>query len=75
MEKLTPEKIAGLARQQQDKPPVGVGARYIAAVVTLREKNWSFRAIAEWMAGQGIVLGEAGWRSAYDVHMGTKRKK
>jgi len=75
VEVLAPETIAELARQERDKRPIGVGARYIATVVTLREKNWSFRAIAQWMAEQGIVLGEAGWRSAYDVHTGKKYKK
>lgn len=53
-------------------PGAGIGRRYMDAVVALREKNWSFPAITKWMEEHGVVLSDAGWRSAYDVHTGKK---
>jgi hypothetical protein len=53
-------------------PGRGIGKQYMDACVTLREKNWSFPAITQWMEERGVTLSVHGWRSAYDVHTGRK---
>lgn len=53
-------------------PGRGIGKRYMDACVVLREKNWTFPAIAKWMEEHGVTLSVHGWRSAYDVHTGRK---
>ncbi len=78
MNKILPDPL-GLAEQAQMEgdaglvlPGQGIGRRYMDAVVVLREKKWSFPAITKWMEEHGVVLSDAGWRSAYDVHTGKK---
>jgi len=53
----------------------GVGRRYIEIVALLREeKNWTFPDITAWLAERGVKLSQYGWRSAYDVYKGRRKK-
>lgn len=78
MEQLLPDPKGLLEQAQLEEdaglvlPGHGIGRRYMDAVVALREKKWSFPAIAKWMEEHGVTLSVHGWRSAYDVHTGRK---